>query len=411
MSVAAATLPWMGRSEFEPEVGPGPEGTSLVLSVPCRTQRAGGRGRPHGITIEPDWTVLTPHDLEAERVAVAFGGFSSCLELVDAVIPAVRRAAGLLSRRRLPALRPHPRTGRVDWRVPSATACRCRGTAYGSAQAAAGHLRTPAHLSAQYDVSADALSRVTRVVEGGWAAHQLDSAAATTARRLVQHPQGLRDLWEAGISPDAILAMAALAADVMEPLPPTYYLGVAYSGVDRAWLSRTLRLVPDPQVASWLAWLSPERTRRLDDVGPFLLLGLSRGKVLALADEAVPYDQVTALAQRTRRTLRTAGRDLAAWAAIGARPTVEHLRLLDAYGLGEATPPSRRVVDLLSAHSEAVGASVDRTELAVLVTLTGTRGAVEQLVADGIHTVHAWTQRASGRSEAGRASERGAVAR
>ena len=43
--------------------------------------------------------VATPHDLDAERIAAAFGGYTSCLELVDPVIPAVRASMGMQTRR------------------------------------------------------------------------------------------------------------------------------------------------------------------------------------------------------------------------------------------------------------------------------------------------------------------------
>ena len=59
--------------------GPAPGGRSLSTLVECRTSRSSVRGEPHRVSIAPDWSVQTPHDLDAERVGVAFGGYASCL--------------------------------------------------------------------------------------------------------------------------------------------------------------------------------------------------------------------------------------------------------------------------------------------------------------------------------------------
>src|SRR3712207_9191816 len=85
------------------ELGPAPDSASLSVSVRCRTRRGAG-GRRHEVRIGPDWSVETPHDLAAERIGVALGGYLSCIELVDDTVPAARELLQLVARRVLPPL-------------------------------------------------------------------------------------------------------------------------------------------------------------------------------------------------------------------------------------------------------------------------------------------------------------------
>ena len=71
---------------------PAPLGRDLVVPVECTAMESDHFGAVHDITIHADWSVSTPHDLDAERIGRAFGGFSSCLTLVECVVPAYRHA-------------------------------------------------------------------------------------------------------------------------------------------------------------------------------------------------------------------------------------------------------------------------------------------------------------------------------
>ena len=65
---------------------PGP----ITVTVTCRTSRDSAKGsKRHPVTLYPDGTVDTGHDLEQERILVALGGYMSCLELADSASPAV----------------------------------------------------------------------------------------------------------------------------------------------------------------------------------------------------------------------------------------------------------------------------------------------------------------------------------
>src|SRR3712207_4365767 len=129
------------------ELTPGPEGAGLTLETTCRTQRRAG-GRRHEVSIAPDWTAATPHDLDAERVGVALGGYLSCLDLVDHTVPALWDLVQLVARRVLPPLsRNH--VGR--WIVDQPTAgCTCETQSFTTPYEAAEHVRGPGHLARRY---------------------------------------------------------------------------------------------------------------------------------------------------------------------------------------------------------------------------------------------------------------------
>jgi len=69
---------------------PAPNGQDLVVDIDCTTHPLERTGTTHEVTIHPDWTVDTVHDLEGERIARAVGGWSSCLHFAESVVPAYR---------------------------------------------------------------------------------------------------------------------------------------------------------------------------------------------------------------------------------------------------------------------------------------------------------------------------------
>ncbi|RHW25407.1 hypothetical protein D0Z08_19460 [Nocardioides immobilis] len=360
-----------------------------MFAIECRTRRTASRGKPHDVTINPDWSVRTPHDLEAERIAAAFGGFTSCLDLVDRVVPAVRSALGVLLRRTpSPVRRTRDHSGpvgeRVRWHVATARSCRCSAGTFPDAGAAAGHLRSIAHLTRQYDVQRRQLTEVLAAVETVWGPFDAVPPRAETVRRLVREPLGVEQLWEAGLHPDDIAALATCATGVTEPLPASYYLGAAYAGVDLDWLRRTVASNPDPSIAAWLAWLTPEAGASLDAVGAWLELGLSRRQVLALVERTVPAQAALDLAAQTGRTPRAAARDLAMWAEARTLPSVEHFRLLDEHGLGSDYRPSGPAIDRVCEIAARLGAEVPRTDLGVVLAIAGSVPEVERLLARGL---------------------------
>ncbi|WP_139227807.1 hypothetical protein [Nocardioides alpinus] len=385
--------PWTvgGLDETEAvtqSLGPAPDGGPLEIRVECRTSRTASRGKQHSVVIEPDWTVRTPHDLEAERVAAAFGGFTSCLELVDKVIPAVQSTLPLLLRRRLARLT-RTKDERVIWSAVSVRGCRCHRGTFTSARDAATHLRSPAHLVKQYAVSPRPLTNVLAAVEGAWGGIDAPTAEARArADRVVREFRGSESLWAAGLHPEHVLEFAALAPGIDEPLPEAFFLGVAYSGVDVTWLTATVASRPETAGAAWLAWVPADKgSAYLSALQDWYSLGLSRRQIEALTIEGVSITAAEALARTTGRALRTGGADLAAWALAGCRPTVEHFQVLDQHGLGSTYSPSRAAVDRLVEVAQRYSPSPSRTELGVLLSLEGTQRGVEVQLERGIRSM------------------------
>jgi len=97
--------------------------------------------RDHLVTIQPDWSRSTPHDIGLERVAMATGGYLSCVDLVDHEVPALRELLQLRARRVVPEI---TRAAARLWRLGDASPdCRCRSLGFGTAADVAEHARDP----------------------------------------------------------------------------------------------------------------------------------------------------------------------------------------------------------------------------------------------------------------------------
>ena len=218
-----------------------PRGGVLSLEVECLTGRQAAHGTKHLMTIGADGSVETPHDLAAERVAVAFGGYSSCLEIVDTAGPAVREAIGLLSRRYRPALR-CKRDGR--WSLQRVAECGCAG-AFPTAARAAAHAERRSSGRA-----VPLLGEPPSDAPQGDREGRRSPTRASRRRRPGSGPEdrGRRRPMGGGLHPDVLAEMSECAAAVVDPLPTAFFLGMAYSG---AFLETT---TPRPDADSGSAW-------------------------------------------------------------------------------------------------------------------------------------------------------------
>ena len=122
------------------DLPPSPDGP-LTTQVTCRAGTR-GRGAKHDITLAADWSLTTPHDLDAERILAAFGGTLSCINLNDVVVPALHELVQLSARRRLAGVR---RTDRSRWILTRRTCTRCHDRAFRTPADAARHERTLDH--------------------------------------------------------------------------------------------------------------------------------------------------------------------------------------------------------------------------------------------------------------------------
>lgn len=375
----AADAPWDGDLEF---------------SIECRPDRAAKPGRQHPIVIHQDWSVSTPHDLEAERIAVAFGGYCSCIELVDRTIPALRASTPLLTRAVRPALGTDAKF--TTWRLPQGAlidgCCRfgvSAGVAFRSARTASEHLRSAEHLSRQHGGLPEWQTRaVAQAIEAA-CTPDLDELSAIARR--IREDGGVTELWQAGVHPDELPRSVEAAACVREPLPVSYFLAMTYGSVAPEWLAEVLAAYPSADVASWLAWQAwqkPELARL--DAGNWrrwLGYGLSRHEVLIALEKALSGDTAAAVAAASGWSEPASARALVAWAIRDCWPSPEQFGELARRGL-DPVPPSQGALDGLSSDVERLSLSprdeLNRTELGLLLVAIGTRQGVIVALADGV---------------------------
>jgi hypothetical protein len=198
----------------------------LTLAVECRTE-PNRPGNAHQITLDTEWQVHTPHDLDAERVAQAFGGYLSCLELVDKVVPALAGLVQLVGRRRLPDVR---RAGSADWRIAvPAQGCRCQGTSFRAPELAAFHARGVEHWAALWGLSRNSVRLLAHLVDQVARAHGItERLGEHPARSEVLEGSGLDDLWQAGLHPELVTALHQGVWPGGSALPARFYLGATW---------------------------------------------------------------------------------------------------------------------------------------------------------------------------------------
>lgn len=374
------------------EIEPTPDSRALEFSIECRLSRTAIRGEKHLVTIHPDWSVTTPHDLESERVAAAFGGFTSCLTLVDKTIPAFRAALPVLARLTRIPLR---RDKRGHWRLPLGhqVANCCSRKEFTTIDSAAGHLRSASHLARAHGVPQWQLATVMSEAESAWGSWEGDPPPTSQLDGLVRELGGVAELWQAGIHPNELRELAAAAVAVQEPLPTSYFLGMVYGTTDPDWIFETVRHRPDADTAAWLAWLdSPNNVANGLEWGAWLQLGLPRSDVQVAVEARLRADQVITMAHDTDQPISVVAKNVVAWAKADCFPTARQFEMLKRYGVNYSDP-SRTAIDVLVSEVGSRGlrtaperTAYSRTELAVMLMILGTRRAVLHAVIGGIRS-------------------------
>lgn len=332
---------------------PLPGEQSFRFEVTCRTGQ--GRGVRHEVVVAPDWSVGTGHDVEAERIAAAFGSSVTCLNVIDRLIPALRR--GLMLRQRL--VRPSIQRGKHGWIVTDPVErCRCRGAQTQSglslmtAAAAARHERSAQHLAKKFRVGANRLEALFEALE---AQHSgLERIPDNpTARSLVLEPYGLVELWEAGIHPDRVIDTHRLLWPTTGAVPARFYLPFGtYLRADR-----------------WQPWSQ---------------FGLPVLDIEQLLDSGYQPGAVAALASRLQRTPRAVAGDLAAWLRVGCRPTKDEISHLFAHRGVRFQVPSSSAIDLV--HEQIGSGDCTRTQVGLVLAVTRTTDHAVNALSAGVRT-------------------------
>jgi hypothetical protein len=377
-------------------VQPHPSGEVLTVKIRCWTSTgSSGPTTRHEVTVHPDWSVTTPHDLESERVALAFGGYLSCLDLAERSLPAARRWLELQLR---VGSAPIVFGRRLRWQVNPPQKC-CANDGFDTATKAAEHLRDPQHLAVEFRAPrrqlTDLIKALTSAYDGAFA---LDSAEARSAGEVCSRgAKDVTELWYAGMHPRRILEIHD-AVGSPGRLPGRFYLGVMTRGTDLGWLVDTLQVAGQgsgdlelfddatPElaagriegaaepVAEWLAWtrgavdvIHPERR------GLWIALGVSRRIIVLLDQHAITPGEVELLAMGIGRDPDGAARQLAGWLEAGLRPPVTELVRLHESGLGPLWyVPSIAAVRRLRAELGDDAARTSDTDLAFQLAVAGT---------------------------------------
>ncbi len=358
-----------------------PEG--LTFGVSCRSS-ASGPDQPHPVTLTPDWRLHTPHNLDAERVAVALGGVCPCVELADRTLPAVR---GYVTHRlRLePAAIAHAPDG--SWLLTvDAVGC-CGEQGFPQARDAAAHLRRPLHWARRYGATVEAVTALAQRI--------LDAVATATgdptvARQTVEprcpapgaggprlaEPNALAVLWDAGLHPADVAAVVAQLAPDGAPATTRGVLERAYASTGAP---------ASEQEPATPAHPHPGRRgrRRPDERDAWVRAGVPLAAVTEiLSGEAYSLNDARILANRLSRPVAEAATLLARWQAAGMSPPVDTLvGLYWGPMLMDAPPPTALVEHTLDL-ARARGVRATRVDAALALVRIGTPSGAVAMLAD-----------------------------
>lgn len=366
-------------------IGPGGPGAELVLDLECRTSKDAKRGRPHPVTITADWGFESRHDLAAERVAAAFGGFTSCVGVAERGVPALRELVLLLGRH-VPA--PVTAVTGRGWMVTVPVAgCVCERRFFGGPVEAARHARDVRHVARKHGADPRSLELLVTAAVRAHDGFEPPADELRAAARLVREDGGATLLWSVGVHVARVPGLAELVPGCDEALPAAFYLGVGTREVDAEWFARTMSRRPDPDVATWLAWSAEAVAPTTgDDCGEWLALGVPLRDVKELLASRTRPATALELGRLTGLSDRGAAIYLANWAQAGCSPTPAHVALLERLGISRAYRPSVTAVNLLEVTASELADPPTRTDLAVMLAIAGTRTAVLDLLERGLRT-------------------------
>lgn len=373
-----------------PRNGPAPGGRPLVLHMQCFDGANSPGGTKHAVTVHPDWTVTTPHDAEAERIAEAFGSYTSCVTHIERTVEAFHASLRILVRsERVPLT--IERGSR--WYVAkgySVAGC-CRGTPFDSAAAAARHTRSPKHLATKHRIPVKNLEIFLDAAAVTWGSWEGTPTVSQRIERLIREPGGITELWRAGIHTDDIPTLAVVASVVDEPLPIRFFLGLVYSNADPRWVTDVLAYQPDPDTAAWLAWLDePQKLATPQEWGAWLNFGIRRTDVLAAMNGGIAAEYVREIASSIGWPVNAVAIQALKWATAGCSLTAEHFHALARHRV-DVPSPSVRAIDSLCEQvdqgSSPLGDRPGRTELAVMLEILGTRREVIRALKHGVRSV------------------------
>lgn len=358
--------------------GPAPDGQSLVVDLECWVS-SDGPSVVHPVVIGPDWSIETGHDLDLERIARSLGGHSSCLDLMERVLPAFREGVALNARTVLPALRFHRADG--TWAVDDCCECgdQYPTPRFSTVTAAAKHARSPEHLAGRFQCCERVLTRLMRVSERAY-------GRLRSIRRVdPDWPQGRADreyLWGAGLHPELVRGVRRRYAWSDQDAPRDLCVGVAYLNPGERFLRSLIAVGADPGTVAWAAWTERSEDRLVPHARADLLRsGATPADLVAVLDSYLVQD-VRDLEAHSDLSSAEAVAVLAAWVRAGCRPSVPDLAPLDrVLGGLRRVPTGQELDDLLTTFR---GRRRSRTEAGLILALAGHEEVARTLMLRGI---------------------------
>ena len=367
------------------DLPPAPDGP-LTVHVDCATgSRTTGR---HEVTLGTDWTLSTPHDLEAERILAALGGSMSCLQLHDVVVPTLRSLVQLSGRRRLAGV---TRTGtkRWRWRITSGSCRRCDARSFPALSDAVRHERTLEHW-AESPAMTQAGPRARAALGELYDAAGRARLTATTYAAAPGHPRviesgGMSELRGVGIPEEFVDHVHDVVWPDGPPLPARLYVAAAYLLPELDWLAAVARERPDVDVVTWAAWSETPLDRNRPQARlQWLSLGVGTRDTALLMNAGYTPDEVAAYATVSGLSAARAASVVAAWDAVGCKPGPSDLIALDRTVGAPWQPPSGGAIDLLVESSKDLHPAPTRTQAALVLAAVGTRPLALAVLTAGV---------------------------
>lgn len=358
-----------------------PSASAITLTVACGG-KTGSSGR-HRVTVFPDWSVNTGHDLELERIAAAFGSKIGCVDLADHRLPCARQV--WLNRQRLvPVGIRRSKDGR--WEVASpAHGCSCasRDGAWRRPEEAAAHLRTLQHWARAFGADVAACERLIVSMERATGS-AFDGVRHTWPRSpSVFHYTDLEWLWEVGLHPDEVDRIHA-GLGLVEPMSAIGYLYVSASG---APLDELAAYSTDGvEAVCWAAssWLEHQGVRA-SERREWFLAGLHWRLISALINSPYALADVRQLAVATGKSLNQAAEVLVGWLVASCQPNVGQVIeccLLNPHGRQTPSPGALEAV-----VADPGSTKLTRTEVGLILVAAGTPTTARAMIRRGVRTL------------------------
>ncbi|MCL2316471.1 MAG: hypothetical protein FWC46_05225 [Actinomycetia bacterium] len=370
-----------------------PTDEPVTFEVTCRTGPQGPKTH-HPVTLNPDWSIDTGHDLGLERIAGALSGATtSCVTLADKTVPALRDTWAQAARLAPVAITPLDR-GKA-WAVTEPVpGCPCEKRRPWELPVAGAHIRDVTHWARRHGAPPNDARRLWAILTNppdptAPTYHDVFGPGLQESPPLMDHvtvnPREADALWTMGINP-AWALMVQDAVGCPEPLHIAAYYYVSARQIDLDWLAAFA-----PYGAEMVDWAaraySPLDAERPGARLAWLKAGFGQWVIEPLLRGPYQPDDALRLARRQETTPNLVAGYLARWLEIKAAPPIRDLCAVWSLPCALRTPPTATMLAAARRRLGPDGDRLDTTQLALIVVACGSVTAgVARLRRDGVDT-------------------------